>query len=168
MAVVAVLLCLWMSAVAQEKQDSMAHLPNKGAASPSAAIHQEVDFTASPARIYRALLDTKQFREFSAQSGEFSAKSADIDSSPGGAFMLFDGHIVGRNVELVPDVRIVQAWRVVDWPAGSYSIVRFELNRKGSGTHLVFDQTGFPESWHDHLAAGWQSHYWDLLARYLH
>jgi len=85
----------------------------------------------------------------------------------GGAFSLFDGHIIGRNVELVPNKRIVQAWRVVDWPAGMYTTVKFELTSQGSGTHLVFDHTGFPEKWRDHLAAGWQSHYWDQLARYL-
>ncbi|MFZ1080340.1 MAG: SRPBCC domain-containing protein, partial [Candidatus Kryptoniota bacterium] len=134
----------------------------------SVTIHQEVDFNASPNRVYEALLNSKQFSEFSAQSGQFSAMSAKIDRAEGGAFSLFDGHIVGRNVELVPNQRIVQAWRVADWPAGVYSIVKFELKPQGSGTHLVFDHTGFPENWRHHLAAGWQKNYWDLLTKYLH
>ena len=33
----------------------------------SITIHQEIDFTASPQRIYEALLDTKQFTAFSGQ-----------------------------------------------------------------------------------------------------
>jgi hypothetical protein len=45
----------------------------------------------------------------------------------GGAFTLFGGHITGRHIELVPDQRIVQAWRVVDWIPVVYSIVKFEL-----------------------------------------
>jgi len=68
-----------------------------------------------------------------------------------GAFSLFKGHIVGRNLELVPNERIVQAWRVVTWPEAAYSIVRFELKPHGSGTHVVFDHIGFPDGLHDHL-----------------
>jgi activator of HSP90 ATPase len=153
--------------VAQERQDTMSQHLSTPVPLKSITIHQEVDLKASPDRLYKALLDSKQFSEFSAQSSEFSVKSAKIDKVAGGAFSLFDGHIIGRNVELIPNQRIVQAWRVVDWPAGVYSIVKFELNSQGSGTHLVFDHTGFPEKWRDHLAAGWQSHYWDLLTKYL-
>lgn len=154
--------------IAQQRQAAMSQDPNTGVPLRSITIHQEVDFKASPERLYEVLLDSNQFSEFSAlSSSEFSAKSAKIDKAVGGAFSLFDGHIIGRNIELIPNKRIVQAWRVVDWPAGVYSIVKFELNSQGSGTHLVFDHTGFPEKWRDHLAAGWQSHYWDLLAKYL-
>jgi activator of HSP90 ATPase len=113
----------------------------------SITIHQEIDFTASPQRIYEALLDTKQFTAF-------SGRRAEINREVGGAFSLFDGHITGRNVELVPNKRIVQAWRTADWPEGVYSIARFELTAQGSGTHLVFDHIGFPEGLHDHLAKG--------------
>lgn len=134
--------------------------PSTGAPPKSSTIHQEVDFRASPERLYEALLDTRQF-------SAFSGRRADINRDVGGAFSLFGGHIVGRNLELVPHQRIVQAWRVVDWPEGVYSIVRFELKPQGSGTRLVFDHTGFPEELRDHLAAGWESNYWALLKQYL-
>lgn len=127
----------------------------------SITIHQEIDFTASPQRIYEALLDTKQFTAF-------SGLPAEINRETGGAFSVFKGHIIGRNLELVPNQRIVQAWRVVTWPEGAYSIARFELKAQGSGTHLVFDHIGFPEGLHDHLAEGWEEHYWELLKKNLH
>jgi activator of HSP90 ATPase len=127
----------------------------------SITIHQEVDFTASPQRVYEALLDAKQFTAF-------SGRPAEINREAGGAFSLFGGHIIGRNVELVPNQRIVQAWRVVTWPEGVYSIARFDLKARGSGTRLVFDHIGFPEGLHDHLADGWQSNYWALLKKYFH
>jgi activator of HSP90 ATPase len=126
----------------------------------SITIHQEVDFKASPQRVYEALLDTKQFNAF-------SAMPAEINREVGGAFSLFGGHIIGRNLELIPNKRIVQAWRVVDWPEGVYSIAKFELKPQGNGTHLVFDHTGFPEDLRDHLAEGWQDHYWARLKKYL-
>jgi activator of HSP90 ATPase len=133
----------------------------------SNTIHQEVDFKASPERIYNALLDSKQFSQFTAQSGGFSDTSAHIDPSEGGAFTLFDGYITGRNVELVQNKRIVQAWHDKEWPQGVYSLVKFVLKPKESGTHLVFDHTGFPEKARPHLAAGWKSHYWDPIKKYL-
>ena len=75
--------------------------------------------------------------------------------------------MTGRKVQLIPNQRIVQAWRVVTWPEGVYSIARFQLKAQDSGTRLVFDHTGFPEEERDHLAAGWESHYWTLLKKYL-
>jgi len=125
------------------------------------SIHQEEDFKASPARIYEALLDARQF---TAMSGGLAAS---IQREAGGIFSIFDGHIVGRNLELVPNRRIVQAWRVVPWPEGIYSIARFELNARGSGTRIVFDHTGFPPTLAEHLLSGWNEHYWDALRKYL-
>jgi activator of HSP90 ATPase len=127
----------------------------------SITIHKEIEFNATPQQLYEALVDSKQFTEF-------SGRPADINREVGGPFSLFKGHIVGCNVELVPNERIVQAWRVVTWPEGVYSIVRFELKRQGSGTRVVFDHIGFPEGLHDHLAAGWEENYWSLLKKYFH
>jgi activator of HSP90 ATPase len=127
----------------------------------SIVIHQEIDLNASPQKVYEALLDSKQFTEF-------SARAAEINREVGGAFSLFKGHIIGRNLELVPNQRIVQGWRVVTWPEGAYSIARFDLKPQGSGTHVVFDHIGFPEGLHDHLAQGWEENYWSLLKKYFH
>ncbi|HYL74892.1 MAG TPA: SRPBCC family protein [Bryobacteraceae bacterium] len=124
------------------------------------AIHHEVDFAAAPQRIYDALLDEKQFKAF-------SGMAAQINREAGGAFSIFEGHIVGRNLELVPARRIVQAWRVVPWPKGVYSIARFEFEARGSGTRLTFDHTGFPSEEAEHLEIGWQDHYWKALRVYL-
>ena len=138
----------------------IAEQPIKAAPGRSIALHQEVDFKAGPGRIYEALLDAAQFTAF-------SSRPAEIHREAGGAFSLFGGHIIGRNVELIPNRRIVQAWRVVDWPEGVYSIARFELTSKGSGTRLTFDHSGFPEGLREHLAEGWESNYWTLLRKYL-
>jgi len=124
------------------------------------AIHQEVDLPASPQRVYEALLDSKQFTDLS------GGRVAVINRELGGTFSLFDGHIIGRHLELVPGRRIVQAWRVVPWPEGVYSIARFELNPQGSATHVVFDHTGFPSELAEHLASGWQENYWAEMRKY--
>jgi activator of HSP90 ATPase len=137
------------------------------------AIHQEVNFKASRKRVYEALTETKQFDKVvklsaAMQSGMISAATpTEISREVGGAFTIFGGHIVGRHVELVPNERIVQAWRVVDWNAGVYSIVKFELTEQDGGTRLVLDHAGFPVGGGQHYADGWKANYWEPMAKYL-
>jgi activator of HSP90 ATPase len=131
------------------------------AADPSAPhIHQEVDFKVNPVRIYEALLDEKQF-------SAFTGAAAQIKRELGGAFTLFGGRVIGRNVELMPNRRLVQAWRVETWPSGIYSNVKFELSEESTGTHIVFDHTGFPPEDQQTLSANWPKFYWDPLRQYL-
>jgi activator of HSP90 ATPase len=130
-------------------------------------IHQEVYIGATPEQLYQTLLSSEQFSASTKKSFDmFTAASAKIDAREGGTFSLFDGHIIGRILELVPGKRIVEAWRVVDWPQGVYSIARFDLKPKGTGTQLVFDHIGFPAGLKEHLATGWQEHYWAALNTY--
>jgi activator of HSP90 ATPase len=136
------------------------------------SIHQEPGFTASPKRVYEALTDAKQFTRVIQLSGALQAmrlpdKPAEISREVGGAFALYGGYITGRHVELVPNVRVVQAWRAGDWPPGVYSIAKFELVEQGSGSKIIFDHTGFPKGEAEGLASGWKAHYWEPLAKVL-
>jgi activator of HSP90 ATPase len=143
------------------QQNAMKKIPNSAATQHRTSLHQEVEYQVPPKRIYEVLLSSKDF-------AAFSGLPAEIDPKEGGAFSMFNKMLVGRNVELVPDQRIVQAWRVVaDFPEGTYSLVKFELAAKSTGTHLVLDHTGFPEGHYDHLYLGWSSHYWEPLRKFL-
>jgi activator of HSP90 ATPase len=137
------------------------------------SIHQEPVFRASRKRVYEALTDVRQFDKVVQLSGAMQSGMA-LGTSPtqisrqvGGAFTLFGGHIIGRQIELVADRRIVEAWRVVDWIPGVYSIVKFELTEQGSDTKIIFDHTGFPAGLAQHLAEGWTANYWEPLQKYL-
>jgi activator of HSP90 ATPase len=138
----------------------------------AASIHQEPLIKASPKRVYEALTDSKQFDKVVQLSGVMQTmhlgdKPAEISREVGGSFSLFGGYITGRHVELVPNQRIVQAWRTGSWPAGVYSIAKFELVEQGLATKIVFDHTGFPNGEAEHLAAGWKAHYWEPLEKLL-
>ena len=123
-------------------------------------LHQEVQFKATPQRIYEVLLDSKQF-------AAFTGMPAEIDPKPGGALKIFGGLVVARNIELIPNQRIVQAWRSEGWDKGVYSVVRFELKPHEQGTLLVLDHTGFQEGKYDSLNAGWPPRYWNPLKKFL-
>ncbi len=136
------------------------------------AIHQEVAFAATSRQVYDALTLAARFQKveaFSAAASSLNINSpaAEISREPGGAFTLFGGYIAGRQIELVENRRIVQAWRVGSWDAGIYSIAHFELAEQGGSTALLFDHAGFPPGKADHLAAGWHANYWEPLKKYL-
>ena len=141
-----------------------------GISNANAAIHQEVVFKASAQRVYHALTNARQFDKIVLLSGAMKSMSlkpvpAHIAAEPGGAFALFGGYITGRNIELSPHVRIVQAWRAASWAPHIYSVARFELAPHPDGVKLSFDQTGFPNEEAMSLASGWQHHYWEPLAK---
>ena len=142
------------------QEPAMAEKPSDPAHQALTALHYEIDFHASPQRLYEAILDEKQF-------AALTGMAATIDRTPGGAFSQFGGLIVGRNVELIPNQRIVQAWRPSHWDAGIYSIVHFEFKPRAAEATLIFDHTGFPAGDYDHLDWGWHSHYWDPLKKFL-
>jgi len=138
----------------------------------SEAIHQEIIFNAGRKKVYEALTVASQFQKVIDNSAAMKAmalakKPAEISQELGGAFSVFGGHIVGRQLELVLGQRIVQAWRVVDWEPGIFSIAHFELVEQAGSTKMVFDHTGFPGGQGAHLAEGWRVNYWQPLAKVL-
>jgi activator of HSP90 ATPase len=95
------------------------------------------------------------------------AKPTSISTEVGGSFTLFGGYITGRNVEMQPNERLVQAWRTGSWKPGEYSVAAFHLTANGGKTTLDFDHRGFPDGNGAVLARGWHSHYWEPLAKFL-
>jgi len=147
-------------AQAPSQQPSENQTPFTSANATRTSIHYDIDFKAAPQRLYQAILDQKQF-------AAFTSRPATIDATAGGAFTQFGGLIEGRNIELIANQRIVQAWRPTHWDAGVYSIVHFEFKPRGAGSTLAFDHTGFPAGEYDHLDWGWNHHYWDPLKAFL-
>ena len=125
------------------------------------SIHQQVTIKATPQRIYRAFMSSKEHAAFTANG------KAKISAKVGGAFSCHGGYVSGRNIELVPGKRIVQAWHFEGWPEGSYTIARFELRKVRGGTRLTLDHTGIPSEHVGHLTSGWRERYWKPLKAYL-
>jgi activator of HSP90 ATPase len=142
------------------QQPVMQETPSTGANAARTSLHQEIDLNAMPQHIYDLLLDAKSF-------AAITGLAAEIDPKAGGAFTTFGGLIEGRNIELIPGQRIVQAWRPANWDPGVYSVVHFELKTRGAGTTVVLDHTGFPEGDFDHLDAGWHARYWEPMKKFL-
>ena len=124
------------------------------------AIVQDLIFKTSADKVYKALTTAAEF-------GEFTSAPADIAEEAGGEFSCFGGQIAGRHIELIPNERIVQAWRVTSmWDEGVYSIARFDIQQDGDSCKLRLTHTGYPEDAAGHLEGGWHKMYWDPLGKY--
>ncbi len=83
-------------------------------------IKQTIIIKSSSENVYNAIMSAKEF-------AEVTGAPADIAKDEGGAFSCFGGQVVGRHIELIPNQRIVQGWRVGPWAESVYSIVRFDI-----------------------------------------
>ena len=129
------------------------------------SIHQETVIDAAPAQVYAVLTDGEKFAAATGQP-------ARLTDQEGEEFTLFSGRVEGRQIELVPGKRVVQAWRFAGahpepWDAGVYSVVRFTLTREGQATRFVIDHDGIPPQAEQRIATGYPSFYQDPLADYL-
>ena len=116
-------------------------------------IRQSVTVKATPREVYEALMDSRKHSKFTGAKARMSRKI-------GGKFTAFGSYIRGMNLDLVPNKRIVQAWRGSDWPKGHYSIATFSLKRIKGGTRLVFTQIGIPDREYKGINQGWRDYYW--------
>ena len=106
--------------------------------------------------------------KFAAATGQ----PARLTDQEGEEFTLFSGRVEGRQIELVPGERVVQAWRFGDehpgtWDAGVYSVVRFTLKAERNATKLIIDHDAIPTECQDHIASGYPAFYHDPIAAYL-
>ena len=122
-------------------------------------IHQEVTYPVAPGAIYELLTNGAKFGTVTGHPG----KGGGV---PGAMFSLFNEWIEGRQIELVPNERIVQAWRMQNWEPGVYSLVRFTLTPEGTGTKLLLDHEGYPETFHEHISTNWSPFYFEPFARH--
>ena len=124
------------------------------------AVNQSVLFPATPAQVFAALATSDGH-------SAFTGAEAAISGEEGGPWSAYGGGISGRNLEIVPGERLVQAWRAADWEPGVFSIVRIQLAADAAGTRLTLDHTGLPEGTQTHIAAGWTARYWEPLRAFL-
>lgn len=123
-------------------------------------LSQTVEFEAGVDRVFRAIAESDRHTAF-------TGAPADLASEPGGPFTTHGGAIEGVMLEIVPNERIVQAWRPADWPAGVFSLVRYDFGGDGDRATITLTHAAIPEGGSEHLADGWNQRYWGPLEAYL-
>jgi activator of HSP90 ATPase len=110
------------------------------------------------AEFYRALTDQQML-------SAFTQSNAVTDSKEGGEFVLFDGNVQGKYVELKADSLIRQRWRFRGWPNGHYSDVSIRIEQRTDDTLVTLEQKSIPISDFERTENGWRRFYFDSIKR---
>lgn len=123
-------------------------------------IKKHYEYNASVGEVWKALVDPKVIEQW-------GGGPAVMDAQAGTEFSLWGGDVYGKNVEVIPEKRLVQDWYGGDWDKPSKAT--FELAEIDGKTILDFSQTDVPEDEVDDIDAGWDDYYFgpmqDLLEK---
>lgn len=87
----------------------------------------------------------------------WSGESAQMSDQVGDEFSLWGGDIIGKNLEVVKNEKLVQQWYFGD--DGSESIVTIKLWPKKSSTSVELFHSNIPEEAYENIVDGWNEAY---------
>jgi uncharacterized protein YndB with AHSA1/START domain len=109
---------------------------------------------ASPEDIYLALTNPLTIQLW-------TGDVADMSTEPGSEFSLWDGSIMGKNLEFEPNKKIVQQWYFGDQE--EKSIVTIKLHPDSKGTSVELRHTNIPDQDYEDIVEGWNESYFGAL-----
>lgn len=109
---------------------------------------------ATPQEIYTALTNPLTIELWTGETAEMSAE-------PGSEFSMWEGSIVGKNLEFEQDKKIVQQWYFDGQPEAS--VVTIKLHPDKNGTSVELRHINIPDSEYDSFADGWDNSYFGQL-----
>ncbi|MFZ2904869.1 MAG: SRPBCC family protein [Cyclobacteriaceae bacterium] len=112
---------------------------------------------APPEDVYLALTNEATIHLWSGDKAEMKAE-------PGTEFSLWDGSIVGKNLEFEPGKKIVQQWYFGDQPEAS--IVTMKLHVHDHGTSVELRHTNIPDDDFTDISDGWNNIYFGSLKEF--
>jgi activator of HSP90 ATPase len=124
-------------------------------------IQQRIRLGARPEELFDTYLDSKKH---SAATGGPARMSRKV----GGAFTAWGGQLRGRNLMIVPNRLIVQAWRATHWKASDPdSILILEFSKVPGGAQIDLVHVNVPVYDHKGVSQGWPKYYWKPWKKYL-
>jgi uncharacterized protein YndB with AHSA1/START domain len=94
----------------------------------------------------------------------WTGEEAIMSTEPGSEFSLWDGSIVGKNLEFVPGKKIVQEWYFGDQE--EKSIVTIKLHAHDQGTSVELRHTNIPDADYNDIVDGWNDAYFGSLREF--
>jgi activator of HSP90 ATPase len=116
-------------------------------------ITDTVELQTSADQVYETLLDPGRV-------AAWTRARPDVFKNVGSHFSLFDGNITGTMLELVPNKKIVQTWRLKTWPEEHHSKVTMTLEQTSEATKVHIKHEGVPIGEEDVIRGNWQTFYW--------
>lgn len=117
-------------------------------------------FPTRPSEIYAAWLSSEGH-------AAMTGSPASIHENAGEAFSAWDGYISGRTLALVPNQRILQAWRTSEFPKDAPdSSLEILLEEVAGGTRITLVHSDMPEDQVDAYRHGWEDFYFKPMRQY--
>ena len=110
---------------------------------------------ATPEEVYMALTNPLTIELW-------TGEEATMSTEPGSEFSMWEGSIVGKNLEFEEGKKIVQQWYFDGQPEAS--IVTIKLHPDKKGTSVELRHTNIPDADYDSFAEGWDDSYFRPLA----
>ncbi len=112
---------------------------------------------ASPQEIYTALTNPFTIELWTGEAAEMSTE-------PGSEFSMWEGSIVGKNLEFEEGKKIVQQWYFDGQPEPS--IVTIKLHADKESTSVELRHTNIPDLEYEGFVEGWDNSYFAPLAEF--
>jgi activator of HSP90 ATPase len=109
---------------------------------------------ATPEEIYLALTNPVTIELWTGDVAEMSTE-------PGSEFSMWEGSIVGKNLEFELDKKIVQQWYFDGHP--EESIVTIKLHPDKNGSSVELRHTNIPDDDFEDIKDGWDNSYFGAL-----
>jgi activator of HSP90 ATPase len=94
----------------------------------------------------------------------WTGAEAEMSTIPGTEFSLFDGDIVGKNLEFVENQKIVQEWYFDGQEEKSIVTIKLHEHKKGTSVELL--HTNIPSENYEEFVDGWDSSYFGELLEF--
>ena len=112
---------------------------------------------ADPEEVYLAMTNPVSIKLW-------TGEEAVMSTEPGTEFSLWEGSIVGKNLEFEPNKKIVQQWYFGD--TSTESIVTIKLHPHKAGTSVELRHTNIPDQDYDGIVEGWDEVYFGNLEEF--
>jgi activator of HSP90 ATPase len=112
---------------------------------------------AEPSDIYSALTNPFTIELWSGYPAVMSAE-------PGSEFSLWEGDITGKNLEFIPERKVVQEWYFGEQP--EKSIVTISIQQFREDSQVTIEHTNIPDEVFEEIAEGWREYYIGAIIRF--
>jgi len=113
---------------------------------------------APPSEVYNALTNPLSIQLW-------TGESVTMSTEPNSEFSLWEGSIVGKNLDFEENKKITQQWYFGDNEVES--VVTIKLHPEKDGTSVELRHTNIPDEDYDDIVEGWNSMYFGSLSEFL-
>jgi len=117
-------------------------------------IRQRHFIKTTPAELYHAMVNPFTIELWSGYKAEMSTEA-------GSEFSLWEGEITGRNLEFIPDQKIVQEWDFEGSPERSIVTITLTKNKGGCSVQVLHENV--PDEAMENMEEGWKDYYFGAL-----